>query len=92
METFKISIQERLSKTINIQAKNISEALYKTNEMYHNEEIVLDYDDLISTEIISNDSINEKEELTLALIEYLEHNSKDNLIIVEKAKKLKTLL
>ena len=34
MEMFKIEIQEILSKTINIQAQNIEEALEKVNQMY----------------------------------------------------------
>ena len=47
MGTFKIEIQELLSKTIEIQARNIEEAVEKVNQMYRMEEIVLDYGDFI---------------------------------------------
>ena len=54
METFKIEIQELLSRTIDIQAQNIEEAIEKVNKMYNSEKIVLDYDDLTKREIIPN--------------------------------------
>ncbi|MFV0531432.1 MAG: DpnD/PcfM family protein [Flavobacteriales bacterium] len=51
METFKIEIQEFLSKTIEVEAKNIDEAISKIKEMYQKEEIVLDSENYIGTEI-----------------------------------------
>lgn len=52
METFKIEIQEILSKTIEIQAKNMEEAIEKVNQMYRKEEIVLDYSNFVDKKII----------------------------------------
>ena len=51
MGTFKIEIQELLSKTIEIQARNIEEAVEKVNQMYRMEEIVLDYGDFIDKKL-----------------------------------------
>jgi hypothetical protein len=51
METFKIEIQEFLSRIIEIEAENIDEAISTVKQMYQNEEIVLDSGDFVSTEI-----------------------------------------
>lgn len=51
MKTFKIEIQEFLSKIIEIEAENIDDAVSKAKEMYQKEEIVLDSDDYVTTEI-----------------------------------------
>lgn len=51
METFKIEIKEFLSKIIEIKAENIDEAVSKIKVMYQKEEIVLDNDDYVTTEI-----------------------------------------
>lgn len=51
METFKIEIQEFLSKIVEIKAQNIDEAIVKAKEMYKSEEIVLDSQDFVMTEI-----------------------------------------
>ncbi len=51
MEIFKIEIQEFLSKIIEIEATNKEEAISKVKEMYRKEEIVLDSDDYVTTEI-----------------------------------------
>jgi hypothetical protein len=51
METFKIEIQEFLSRIIEVKAENIDEAISKTKEIYLNEGIVLDYNDFVTTEI-----------------------------------------
>ena len=63
METFKIEIQEILSKTIEIQAKNMEEAIEKVNQMYRKEEIVLDYSNFVDKKIIP--STLKKEEVLL---------------------------
>lgn len=52
MKTFEIEVQEVLTRLINIEAKNKSDAILKAKEMYNNEEIVLDADDHLSTEFI----------------------------------------
>ncbi len=51
MKTFKIEIQEFLSRIVEIEAYNIDEALLKVKEMYQNEEIILDSEDFVTTEI-----------------------------------------
>lgn len=51
METFKIEVQEFLSRIIEIEAKNIDEAISKVKDMYQNEEIVLDSEDFVTSKI-----------------------------------------
>lgn len=52
MKTFKIEVIETLSRTIEIEANSMDEAYSKVQEMYRDEEIVLDSDDYIDTEFI----------------------------------------
>ena len=51
MTTYKLEIQELLSRIIEIEAPSAEEAIDKVKEMYRTEEIVLDSDDYVSTEI-----------------------------------------
>lgn len=51
METFKIEVQEFLSRIIDVEAKSKDEAIAKVRELYNNEEIILDSDDYVTTEI-----------------------------------------
>ncbi len=51
MMTYKIEIQELLSKIIEVEANDVGEAIFKAKEMYRKEEIVLDYSDYVITEI-----------------------------------------
>ncbi|MCC6516677.1 MAG: DpnD/PcfM family protein [Chitinophagales bacterium] len=51
METFKIEIQEFLSRIVEIEAENIDDAVLKVKEMYRQEEIVLSENNYITTEI-----------------------------------------
>ena len=51
MKTFKIEIQEFLSKIVEIEAENINEAISKVKSKYRKEEIVLDSNDYVTTEI-----------------------------------------
>ena len=51
MEIFKIEIREFLSRIIEVEAENIDEAISKTKEIYQKEEIVLDSDDFVTSEI-----------------------------------------
>ena len=51
MKTYNIEITETLQRTITINADNEGEALDKVQEMYDNEEIVLDWSDYQDTEI-----------------------------------------
>jgi len=51
MHTFKIEVQEFLARTVEIEADSIAEAISQVKEMYRKEEIVLDADDYVRTEI-----------------------------------------
>lgn len=51
METFKIEIQEFLSKIIEVEVSNVNEAISKVKEMYKKEEIVLNSEDYVTTKI-----------------------------------------
>ncbi len=51
MEIFKIEIQEFLSRIVEVEANSSDEADSKVREMYRKEEVVLDYDDYVCTEI-----------------------------------------
>jgi hypothetical protein len=51
METFKIEVQEFLSRIVEIEANNIDEAISTVKQMYQNEEIVLDSEDFVAIEI-----------------------------------------
>ncbi|HRO08498.1 MAG TPA: DpnD/PcfM family protein [Saprospiraceae bacterium] len=51
IKKYKIEIQEFLSRIIEIEAENIDEAVSKAKKMYRNEEIVLDSEDYVTTEI-----------------------------------------
>ncbi len=51
MTTYKIEITETLSRIIEIEAPTAEEAIDKAREMYKAEEIVLDGEDWVETEI-----------------------------------------
>lgn len=51
MKTFEVEIKESLSKMVKVKANTIEEALLKTREKYEKQEIVLDSEDFITTEI-----------------------------------------
>ena len=52
MITYKIEIQELLSRIIEIEAPSAEETIDKMKEMYKTEDIVLDGDDYVEIEII----------------------------------------
>jgi len=51
MKTFKVEIKETLRRVIEVKANDMLEASSKIGDMYDNEEEVLDYNDLYSTDI-----------------------------------------
>lgn len=51
MTNYKIEIQETLSRVIEIEADSVEDAIDRVRVMYRAEEIVLDSDDYVSTEI-----------------------------------------
>ena len=99
METFKIEVQELLSRTIDVEAHNTGDAIKKVNQMYSSEEIVLDYLDLSQQNIIPTFLINEKENLIKEIIDYQKKKKKKHFEELEEPKdhiflkleKLKTL-
>ncbi len=63
MNNYKIEIQEYLTRVIEIEAPSSEEAIDKVREMYRAEEIVLDGDDYVDTQIIDLENYwNEKME------------------------------
>jgi len=50
MDKYKVIIFETLSKAIDIEAEDYSDAIKKVKEKYYNEEIVLSADDYYDTE------------------------------------------
>ena len=48
---FKIEITETLQRIVEVEANNLSEAISKVADTYDNEEIVLDYNDLVGFSI-----------------------------------------
>lgn len=63
---FEIEIREVLSRVIKVESKNQTDAILRVQEMYRNEEIVLDSGDYISTEFkVSRDNLKiDKEKLS----------------------------
>ena len=55
METFKIEVKETLSRVIEIEANSVDEAFSKIQDLYKNEEIVLDADDYVETEFFKSE-------------------------------------
>lgn len=51
MKNYKVQITEYLTKIINIEAETEEEAYDKAKELYNNEEVILDYNDITQTEI-----------------------------------------
>ena len=47
----KVEVTEILQRIIEVEANDLKDAIDKVEEMYRNEDIVLDYSDYISTEI-----------------------------------------
>ncbi|NDP22614.1 MAG: protein dpnD [Paludibacter sp.] len=56
METFKIEIKETLSKIIEIESNSVEDAILKVEKLYKSEEIVLDWNNHVDTEILELNS------------------------------------
>lgn len=50
MKTFKIEVTETLSKIVEVNAKNIEDALEETKKSYNNEKIILGENNYVTTE------------------------------------------
>lgn len=66
MGTYKIEIQEFLSRIVEVKSRNINDAITKINDMYLREEIILGSDDYIQTEINEFHTTNEINEDVLS--------------------------
>lgn len=55
MNKYKVYIVETLVRTVEVEANTKSEAIEKVEEMYRNEEIILDYMDHFDTEFIAEE-------------------------------------
>ena len=51
MKEFIIVIEETLKRAVTVKAENYEDAVLKVTDMYREEEIVLDYDDLEEVDI-----------------------------------------
>lgn len=103
METFKIEIQELLTRVVEVQAENIQEAFTKVNEQYKKAELVLDYNDFSEvnfTDINSQSKTDEINSLMKEVIDYLysdeqkhfEESNRPQNHIFEKLERLKSLI
>lgn len=54
---YKIKVQETLERIVEVEASSIDEARDKVEEMYNNEEIVLDYSDFVGMEMFDMKSV-----------------------------------
>jgi hypothetical protein len=52
METFKIEVKETLSRTNEIEANSMEEALQKIEDLYQEQSIVLDAHDFVQVEFL----------------------------------------
>lgn len=62
MKKFTVEITETLQRQIEVEAEDDNEAISKVEEMYRNEEVVLDSGDHIDTEFNLIDKNGKKEE------------------------------
>lgn len=51
METFKVEIKEKLSKIIEIESNSVEDAILEVEKLYKSEDIVLDWNNHVDTEI-----------------------------------------
>lgn len=79
MKTFKIEVQEFLSRVVEVEAKSKDEAISKISEEYEKTEIVLDYNDFVEVNFIdiNSQSLNdEKDKLIIEITDYLIEDEK----------------
>lgn len=79
METFKIEIQEFLSRVVEVVAESKDEAISKISDQYKKTDIVLDYNDFVEVNFIdinSQSPNNEKDKLINEITDYLIEDEK----------------
>jgi len=59
MNAYEVEIKETLSLVISVEAENQNDAVSKVKEMYRNQEIVLDAENYVDTDIVpfTDDSV-----------------------------------
>lgn len=88
MKTFKIEIQEFLSRVVEIDAESTNDAISKINEKYKKTEIVLDSDDFVEVNFLDTNSQSpkdEKDKLIIGIIDYLYEDEKKHFEEFESA-------
>jgi len=71
---FDVSVQEVLSRTISVDAESLEDAISKVEEMYRNEDVVLDYNDFNGSVVIEKKEDNfdcKKDMLIDTMIKYM---------------------
>lgn len=61
LKEYEIEVEELLQKVVKIEANSLEEALDIAKEMYSNEEIILDYNDIKDTSFKEFNEENEQE-------------------------------
>ena len=82
-QTYKVTVTETLQRTITVNAEDELDAVQKVQDMYNNEEIVLDSEDHINTDI----DVKNIDKNINANKNYLSSNRKDKICISAKQKK-----
>lgn len=85
METFKIEIKETLFKIIEIESNSVEAAILEVEKLYKSEEIVLDWNDYVDTEILQLNSqkSNKMNELPSNNSDFILYTSSDGEVRVD---------
>lgn len=73
METFKIEVQELLTRVVEVQSENIQEAFSKVHDQYKKAEIVLDYNDFTEVNFTDINSPSKKDEMNALIKEIINY-------------------
>jgi len=71
MKNYKVIVEEKLSRIIDVKANSKKEAVNNVYDLYKKEEIVLNEVDLKEQNFIEINDVIKKEELILEVIDYL---------------------
>lgn len=85
MKKFNVEVVETLSRVVEIEAKDYNEAVLKVADKYHNEDIVLDYNDLEKTDYKAYPS----RELANSIKMNVEYNKENESIFIGNGKDFK---
>lgn len=73
METFKIEIQELLTRLVEIEAENSQEAFSKVYKLYNEAEIVLDYNDFAELNFVDVNTVSKADEVNNLIKEVIQY-------------------